>query len=296
MISGTLRSASILLTVILAACNVQSQEQHLISSSFEEGKATAELKDKRLKEISGLDASGRHPNMYWVLNDSGNDPEVYLLDNNLNVRMTVRLKGVENRDWEDITVGPGPDPGKSYVYVGEIGDNEGVFADKHIYWFEEPELKGSEISISDFNTITFRLEDGVKDTESLFIDPGSKDLYIISKREDPVTLYRLTVQPGAEKLTAKKVMTLPQNKTVSADYSPQNGLVIKNYKTILWWEPKAGANLSAILQQQPVAIPYQEEPQGESIAWLNDGSGFHTISEIKKKKPIYLWYYKVRAK
>jgi len=217
-----------------------------------------------------------------------------LLDTNLTVRMTVKLQGIKNRDWEDLTVGPGPDPGKSYVYIGEIGDNEGVYADKHIYWFEEPELESNEISISNFNTITFRLEDGAKDTESLFIDPVSKDLYIISKREDPVTLYRLTVQPGTEKLTAKKVMTLPQYKTVSADYSPQNGLVIKNYKTILWWEPKAGADLSTVLKQQPVAIPYEEEPQGESIAWLNDGSGFYTISETKKKKPIYLWYYQLQ--
>ena len=34
------------------------------------------------------------------------------------------LTGAKMRDWEDIAVGPGPEPNVDYLYVGAIGDND----------------------------------------------------------------------------------------------------------------------------------------------------------------------------
>src|SRR5690606_31051496 len=67
------------------------------------------LKEKRLSEISGIAASVVNPGLFWVHNDSGGEPEVYLIDKSLNILLTCRLEGIENRDWEDITIGPGPE-------------------------------------------------------------------------------------------------------------------------------------------------------------------------------------------
>lgn len=282
----------VLLSLALTSCNVQSQ-QHTASSAFEKGKTLSELTNKKLKELSGLTESHRYPGMFWTHNDSGNNAEIFLIDRDLNIKMVVTLQNIDNRDWEDLTVGPGPDAQKSYVYVGDIGDNDAVYPYKYIYWFEEPEMNGNNIDISldSVGKITFQLEGAVKDTESLFIDPTSKDLYVISKRENPVALYRLNAAEGTDTLTARKIMNLPQHKTVSADYSPKDGLLIKNYDTILWWENKQGMDLMTLLKESPVEVPYEKEPQGESIAWLKDGSGFYTISETKKKTPTYLWFY-----
>ena len=65
----------------------------------------------------------------------------------------------ENRDWEDIAVGPGPVDGKNYVYVGEIGDNDAKYRFKRVYRFEEPVLNKTtkSIDIVAFDTIIFRL-------------------------------------------------------------------------------------------------------------------------------------------
>ena len=96
------------------------------NSEFLPGKRLSEIKDKKLSEVSGLASSIRNPGLLWAHNDSGNRPEVFLIDDKCDIKRIVVLDGIKNRDWEDIAVGPGPDSTKSYVYVGDIGDNDGV--------------------------------------------------------------------------------------------------------------------------------------------------------------------------
>jgi hypothetical protein len=266
------------------------------ATNFEKGQPLSELTDKKLKEASGLAASVGNPNMLWTHNDSGNDPEIFLVDRNLEIKLTVRLAGVENRDWEDITVGPGPDPSKNYVYVGDIGDNDSVYPEKYIYRFPEPTLgSDDQISVSAFDKIVFRLEDGVKDTESLFIDASSKNLYVISKREEPVFVYELKYpQPTGDVLTARKIGSLPFKGIVAADRFSKGDIIMKNYTHIFYWENKEREDVATLLKRPPLEVPYEAEPQGESIAWAVNGTGFYTLSEKKKKQPSYLYFYSRR--
>src|SRR5690349_18345822 len=130
------------LTILLSFTGCEDKPVHSNANSiFESPKALAELTDSRLMEPSGIASSTVNPGMLWTHNDSGNKPEVYLIDQKLNIKLTCKLKGVINRDWEDIAVGPGPEEGKTYVYVGEIGDNFGMYPFKYIYRFEEPVLE-----------------------------------------------------------------------------------------------------------------------------------------------------------
>src|SRR5258708_6460001 len=70
-----------------------------------------------LAEASGLAASVANPGMLWTINDSGNPPQVFLIDQFAKTRMVCTLSLARNRDWEDISIGSGPDPAKKYVYV-----------------------------------------------------------------------------------------------------------------------------------------------------------------------------------
>jgi hypothetical protein len=269
-----------------------------MTDEFLAGKRLAELKGTTLKEISGLAASKNNKGLLWAINDSGNGAEIFLLDENLDIKLTCTLGNAHNRDWEDMTVGPGPEAGKTYVYVGDIGDNEGQFKEKYIYRFEEPTWTGDteEFQITDFDTITFELPDGRKDTETLFIDPKKKDLYIISKRESPVYLYKLSYPQSAHgKMIAEEIMSLPFTKIVSGAMS-NNGseLLIKDYDHIYFWSNTDSRAWAEALKQQPREVPYEKEPQGESITWATDDSGFYTISEKqggKKAKKSYLYFY-----
>jgi hypothetical protein len=262
---------------------------------FSPPKKLAELTSKKIEEASGLASSIANPGFLWTHNDSGNKAEVFLVDQQLNIKLTCYLQGVKNRDWEDITVGPGPDANKNYIYIADIGDNKAEYKYKIIYRFEEPVASDTTptFTISNFDKIVFEL-DKKKDTESLMIDPSTKDLYVISKREKPVFIYKLEYPySSSDTLTAKKVASLPFTQIVASDFSADGKeLLMKNYEHVYYWNNATGKSIEELLKEKPEEIPYDIEPQGEAITFARDGSGFYTLSEKNIAAPSYLYFYK----
>jgi hypothetical protein len=282
-----------LVCIVAVSCsNKQGLENP--SDEFRSGKPLAELKNKKLDEVSGIAASVNNPGYLWTHNDSKNGAEVFLIDQKVHIAMTCRLHGIKNRDWEDITVGPGPEPGKNYVYVGEIGDNDEQYRFKMIYRFEEPVIRsaGETIDITDFDTITFRLPE-IKDTETLMIDPQTRDLYVVSKREEPVHVYVLPYPYApSDTILATEVLSLPLTQIVAGSISADGKKVLlKNYNMIYYWSNPTGKPLKELLKEPPQEVPHEGEPQGESITWAHDNSGFYTLSEQSKRENTYLYFY-----
>ena len=281
--------------ILLTACSARNSDKN-DTTAFLPGRKLAELKNKNLNEISGIAASINNPTLLWAHNDKGNDAEVFLLDENLNIKLTCKIKGIKNRDWEDIATGPGPDPNKNYLYIGDIGDNDAQYQFKYIYRIEEPTWKeGQEatVTITSFDVITFQLPDKRKDTEALLINPATKDLYVISKREKPVYVYELKY-PYSEKdtLTASKLSALPFSLIVAGDFSADGSeILIKNYKSIYYWKAPSQKSVVDIFTEPATELPYEAEPQGEAITWARDGKGFYTLSEKISGKKSYLYYY-----
>jgi len=260
---------------------------------FTFGEPLAEANKKNLDEASGLAASINTPGDLWTLNDSGNGAEIFLIDQKADIKLVCRLKGIKNRDWEDIAVGPGPE-GKSFIYVADIGDNTAQYPLKYIYRFEEPTLTPGieEIEISAIDQITFKLPERQKDTECLLLDPKTKDLYVVSKREMPVFLYQLKYPYSTtDTLTAIQLTSIPVS-NVSAGSISADGkeILLKNYDHVFYW--KINGSIEETLKETPTRLPYKPEPQGEAIAWARDGSGFFTISETVIGKRSYLFFYK----
>jgi hypothetical protein len=283
----------ILLFVLVTSC-VPKEGSH--KTDFLPGKKLSEIKDKKLGEVSGLASSIRNPGLLWAHNDNGNRAEVYLIDDKCEIKQIVELEGIKNRDWEDIAVGPGPDSTKSYVYIGDIGDNDGAYQFKYIYRFEEPleDPADDKQTITDFDKIVFRLPNSRQtDAEALFINSATKDLYVVTKRENPVYVYQVKFPYSSkDTVTAQEIATLPTSQIVAADLSASgHDLIMKNYAHIYYWNNDAGKPLNELLKERPVEIPYDPEPQGESLAWARDESGFYTLSEINKGQKSYLYFY-----
>lgn len=281
------------MAIVTAGCSQKAENAN--SDAFEKGRKLSEMKDKKIEEASGLAMSQVNDGYLWTHNDSFNDPDIFLVDKDLKIRLTCRLAGVSNRDWEDIAVGPGPEAGKSYIYLGEIGDNLAQYPVKVIYRFEEPVMTPDikKLTITQFDTIAFQLPDGKKDTETLMINPMSKDLYVVSKREKPVHVYALTYPYSVhDTLTAKDIATLPMTLTVAGGFSADGKeILLKNYKNIYYWKNDSNQPVEEVLKHKPMILPYEEEPQGEAIAWEKDGSGFYTLSEKKQGKKSFLYFY-----
>lgn len=250
------------------------------------------LIDTRLPEASGLAASVAHPGYLWSLNDGENPNEVFLIDTAAQVKMAVQMP-VPNRDWEEVVVGPGPDSTKTYVYVGEIGDNKAVYDKKYIYRFEEPTTIETSMTATLVDTLTIEMSDGRRDAETLLIDPFSNDLYIISKREDSIGVYKVAYPFQRGTLTAQKLTKVPFHNIVAGGFSPDGlEIIVKDYDHIYYWTREKSEPLEKVLLRQPTEIPYERESQGESLTWRLDGKGFFTLSETNPGKPAYLLYYK----
>lgn len=249
--------------------------------------------DKKLEEASGLVASATHPGYFWTHNDSGHGADLFLIDSQAKIAARISLGNVRNRDWEDITLGPGPEPNKSYLYVGDIGDNNARYPFKMIYRLEEP-TEIEDVRIHQVDTLFLQLPDGPRDSEALMIDPVLSDMFLFSKREDSIRLYQFSnTWKSGDTLTANLKIKIPYFNTVAADISADGTeILLKTYNHVFYWKRAAGESVPETFKSNPVQLNYKPEEQGESIAWSRDGSGYYTLSESNAHKRAELLFYK----
>jgi hypothetical protein len=245
-------------------------------------------------EASGIAASRKNPGVLWTHNDSGDRSRIYALNTQGRHLGVYNIGGIiAARDWENIAVGPGPITDEQYIFIGDIGDNYAAYDLKYIHRVVEPDVSdmqtANEITLSDVETITFVFSDGKRDAETLMVDPLTKDIYVVSKRETYVHVYRIPYpQSTTETITADYVATLdltggekpPQSLTVGGDISHSGReILIKTRSTIYYWLKTPEQNLWDVFNHSPITVPYIEEPHGEAVTWAYDAKGYYTVSE-----------------
>ncbi|GGF21664.1 hypothetical protein [Echinicola rosea] len=266
----------------------------VVDSLYFAGKEMGGVDRKLLKEASGLAASRVQENVLYTHNDSGGKPIVYKLDSTGNVTGEITLDHTYNRDWEDIATGPGVEGEKSYVYVGEIGDNDGEYPTVSLLRFEEPSVDSTEIHVQP-EKITLKYPDGARDAETLMVDPWNGDVYIVSKRDSSNVLYRAPADKlEADEVALEPLTKLPITMSVAGDISPDGTeIIIKNYWVVYYWTRQEGESVAEALSRKPVQLPYVPEPQGEAIAFSKNGNSFFSLSEERFRiKPVLYQYYK----
>jgi hypothetical protein len=255
---------------------------------------TGHLQNKQMDEISGISASGIHEGIYYVHNDSGDTSRFFAITPKGNIKSVIYYKGdpkepLGARDVEDIAVGIGPVKGKSYVYMGDIGDNGAVRSYVTIYRLEEQKSWVGKDSIINANAVPvhFRYPDGPRDAETLMIDPIEKLIYIVSKRTDSVTVYTTPLNfKGNDTLTLTMRCKLFFNgfkpfKWITAGDISKDGqqVLLKDYVKVYYWKRSNNEPIWKTMQRKPTELPYQAEKQGEAIGFTPNGKGYYTTSE-----------------
>ena len=253
----------------------------------------AVVEDERLPEISGIVASRRHKGFFYVHNDSGNAPEVFLIDRAGTVRGLFLLAGATNVDWEDIAVAPGED-GAFDVCVADIGDNRQRRAEIVVYRFPEPALPSAVADVIQVRPEAFRLHypDGAHNAEAFVVEPHTGDGYIITKEQSgEAQVYRLPHPWSASQTTKLEhvgALRFPaaapiETMVTAADVSPDGRrLVTRSY--LAGWEwllPENAENRAfrRIFAEKPARVILAGELQAEAIAYSVDGRCLLTISE-----------------
>jgi hypothetical protein len=243
-----------------------------------------------LWEASGLIASRQNPGVLWSHNDSGYPGTIMALSTNGTfLGQWSMLNLPYGGDFEDIAIGPGPNPQYHYIYLGDIGDNFSTRSSIHVYRFPEPsayDFQGSANVydyVPEWQDIELIYPDGPHNAEAMLVDPITGDLFIFTKLTNSADLYRVTrdemTHPWPATLTYMRSISF--QKISAADISADGGLIAvrRGTKGSLWTR---GANdtVDFALAKSSSSININtNEPNGEAIAFEANGLGYFTISE-----------------
>lgn len=258
----------------------------------------ATIKDNSISESSGLVASRTTPGAYWTHNDSGDGPFIYALDTRGDSLGTFRVNGAQNRDWEDIASGPGPQANKSYLYIGDIGDNDSVRPEVIVYRVVEPSLSGTSRSFNKrrpgttepAEAIRLKYPDGAHDAEALLVHPRTGNIYIVTK----VVIANPGVYEAVAPFTTGKQITMRRigethvpsifgGVITGGSISPDGRRValcdyFQGYEIVL---PASNSNFDDIWKQKMIGFDLGKRKQGESITYRLDGKALLATSEGK---------------
>ena len=237
-------------------------------------------------ELSGLASSARYPGHLWGQEDSGNPADLLLIREDGSLTRRVRLRGTVNRDWEEVARA-GND-----LYVADIGDNSSIHPDYRIFVLPEP-APGAD-TLDAVQTIRFTYPDGSRDAEAFLVDPVSRDVFMLTKRDNPARLYRIP-SGSANPVQAELVGTLPFTGITAATLSGDGSeILVRGYSQILYFTRNTGESIPQALSRSPRQLEFRADPQGESISFLGDGSGFVTGTEKAFGPAGQLYFYRRR--
>jgi hypothetical protein len=226
------------------------------------------IHDPRVVESSGLVASRRHPGVLWTHNDSGDAARLFAIGRDGRVLATLRLAGVRARDWEAMAIGR-DDRGAPALFVGDIGDNLGVWPSVAVYRVAEPaRLRDATVRAQRYR---LRYPDGPRDAEALLVDPRGNRLYVASKDEAGGSLYQAPAALRGDRVNLLRRVRRAPALVTDGGFSPDGRtLVLRDY---------LAAHVYAASGGRLATVPLPLQQQGESIAYSADGRSLLAGSE-----------------
>lgn len=289
------------LVVLLSSCTTPPT-----APTWSEPATVGHLGAADLTESSGFAPSRRAANLLWSHNDSGGEPVVYALGHDGSDRGRVRITGATNNDWEDIasfTL-----DGQAYLLIADTGDNRAVRTDCRLYVIAEPDpanlAPGREVTVPIAWEIPVRYADQPRDCESVCVDAAEKAVYLLSKREHPVGLYRLPLRPektgSAPAATFfTKLENIPQptgprlliegpagrmaGMPVGMDFAADgSAAVVLTYMDVLLFPRQPGESWTDALTRPPQRLQPVTLPQAESVCFSADAREIYVTTEAER--------------
>jgi hypothetical protein len=184
---------------------------------------------RELNENSGMIW---YDSLIWTINDSGGGPYIYAVDTATGeITRRVRLAGAINTDWEEIT------QDESYIYIGDIGNNEGIRHDLRIYKIRKAQLVDTIVTP---DIIQYQYADQTDFTPAIYNTPYDCEalisaddlLYLFTKNwtGSYTRIYRIPTKPGIYNASHLDQLKVDGQVTASVYTAVNHRLYLLGYK------------------------------------------------------------------
>ena len=251
----------------------------------------ARIPNPEINEISGVASSYHNPGTFWVHNDSGDTPRIFLVDQTGTTLTQGTVTGASANDWEDIA--SFQLNGKNYLIIADIGDNASARTQYSLYIIEEPNYSSSGANPSSYpiqRRINFTYDTGAQNCESLAVDVQSGKILLVSKTSYGGSLkiryvheLPLSVDSGTVTLVAQKIQEFGTiaEATTGMDISNNGRYAIIH--TVLdgnfEFTRNTGETWATAFAKEPRRIGIPEDRGFEAVCYGTNGIDFYLMKE-----------------
>lgn len=284
-----------LVAIVFAYSRHQTPEQN---TDYQEPVQLATLENQAINESSGIAGSRRNKDIFWTHNDSGDDAFVYAIDRQGKHRGVWRVTGASAQDWEDLASWKDAKSGKSYLYIGDIGNNSKKREFLTVYRIVEPLVQPENSAMTKQNpaeteaaeALKVKYPEGNFDAETLMIHPQTGDLYIVTKMMGAAAIVFKVKAPFMQQKEATLVQVAEvqvpnqyKGFLTGGDISPDgHHVVLCDYLSAfeITLPDKKGVAFDEVWKQPLQVINLGKRKQGESICYSADGMSLLATSEV----------------
>ncbi len=231
------------------------------------------VQDPAITESSAVVEVGEGPgSRVLTINDSGDGPVVYVLDPRTGRTVGRSTYAGDAVDVEALASGLGGE-----IWVGDIGDNNGVRAGVQVYRLPPLADGDREVPSTAYDLV---YPGGARDAETLLVHPQTGRIYVVSKKFTGGTVYagpRGLSSDGPNELRA--IGPAPGIVTDGAFFPDGQHVVLRDYSRAYVLdtasEPWRGVD----------SFELPDQPQGEGIAVRADGRSL-LISSEGERQPV----------
>ncbi len=256
-----------------------------ICRSYEDPLVSGTVNAEEITEVSGIAVSRSHQDVVWMHNDSGGGPFVYATSLTGEDLGTFELN-TATFDWEDMSIGPGPEPGRDYLYLGDIGDNFHFRPSIVVHRIAEPVPDPAGGYVAEVDEINLLYPEPGHDAESMFVDPVTGALVVITKpgAGGMALIYHV---PAANLVAGASVDLVEIGNfqldrglfVTAADIDTSGALILfRGYNEVWMWQ-RTDLGFVDTFTNEPCRTPSTAEVQGEAISFGGDGYSYYTMSE-----------------
>lgn len=259
------------------------------SCEYASAKVRAAFSEKLSDSISETSGLIAFDNLLWTHNDD-QDTALYGLNTKGKIQKKIKLIGVKNNDWEEIS------QDSSYIYIGDFGNNykgnrndlKILRVEKKSFLMNVPLIDTISFSYSNQTNLTLQKANTTDfDCEAFVVLHDSIYLFTKEWTKKKTTIYSLPKKPGTYIATTKETHNIEGMITGATVLPSKKAIVLCGYSKLLQpfvyllYDYKNDDFTTGNKRKINIALPFH---QIEGIA-TKDGKLFYLTNESTVKKP-----------